>query len=63
MLWEKGGRPQGRDVEHWLEAEHQLRDEQSSRGTDKLFDAERRLDGLIEPKPSPASRTPAGEQL
>ena len=61
-LWEKRGRPQGQDIEHWLEAERQLTQERTRNGKD-LDEAERRLDGLIEQKPSPARRTPDGEQL
>ena len=68
-LWMERGSPGGRDLEHWLEAEKQLRQEAQpgrsapgSRDRD-LDEAEKRLDGLVEPKPSPASRTPAGEQL
>lgn len=74
-LWMERGSPGGRDLEHWLDAERQLRDEyaQRERGpksappakprhTD-LNEAEKRLDGLIEEKPSPARRTPAGENL
>lgn len=69
-LWMERGSPGGRDLEHWLDAERQLRDEaaKSARsGTQKrgkdLNEAEKRLDGLIEPKPSPPERTPRGEQL
>lgn len=66
-LWMERGSPGGRDLEHWLDAERQLRDEAARRGgarrDDDAFEAEKRLDGLIEEKPSPASRTPAGEQL
>ena len=69
-LWTERGSPGGRDLEHWLEAERQLRDESAQaahdggpkRGRD-LNEAEKRLDGLIEPKPSPPQRTPRGEQL
>lgn len=65
-LWMERGSPGGRDLEHWFEAERQLRDEAGRRGPKKAddpFKAEKRLDGLIEQKPSPASRTPSGEQL
>jgi hypothetical protein len=69
-LWMERGSPAGRDLEHWLEAEQQLRDEAGRRknrsgskpGKD-LDAAERRLDGLIENRPSPARRTPSGENL
>jgi len=27
LLWEQAGRPSGEDVEHWLTAERELRDE------------------------------------
>ena len=29
ILWEKDGRPPGRDMEYWLKAESQLKDTQS----------------------------------
>jgi hypothetical protein len=29
ILWEQAGRPNGRDVEYWLQAENQLKQEQS----------------------------------
>jgi hypothetical protein len=29
-LWEKDGRPQGRDVEYWLQAEQQLKQDSQS---------------------------------
>ncbi len=71
-LWRERGSPGGRDLEHWLEAERQLRNEMDAReGIEKkttgeaaaLDAAERRLDGLVKRRPSPASRTPSGEQL
>lgn len=73
-LWMERGSPGGRDLEHWLDAERQLRDELERNQTEAkpagsnparrdLDEAEKRLDGLIENKPSPARRTPAGEQL
>lgn len=69
-LWMQRGSPGGRDLEHWLDAERQLRDEMNARSRsgrpgrdDDAVEAEKRLDGLIEQPPSPASRTPAGEQL
>lgn len=67
-IWIERGSPGGRDLEHWLDAERQLRSEFASRATrprkaDDLNEAEKRLDGLIESKPGPASRTPAGENL
>ena len=37
QLWENAGRPDGRDLEHWLEAERQLR------GSAGLHDDARRL--------------------
>ncbi len=69
-IWEERGRPDGRDLEHWLDAERQLRQAKESRQSGRqqgrrqdVDEAEKRLDGLIENKPSPARRTPAGEQL
>jgi hypothetical protein len=70
-IWIARGSPRGRDTDYWLDAERQLQQEFSSRplrrpppgrGKD-LDEAEKRLDGLIEEKPSPARRTPDGEQL
>lgn len=73
-IWQERGSPGGRDLEHWLEAERQLRDEiaatsrppsdasRRAKGID-LDEAEKRLDGLLESPPSPARRTPAGENL
>jgi hypothetical protein len=29
-IWEREGRPEGRDVQHWLEAESQLRQHRNS---------------------------------
>ena len=66
-LWQERGQPHGRDVEHWLDAERELRGESS--GAKNLgkprdsVEAEKRLDGLVERPPSPARRTPKGEQL
>ncbi|PTX97811.1 DUF2934 domain-containing protein [Opitutus sp. ER46] len=74
-LWMERGSPGGRDLEHWLDAERQLRDEFAQRERTPrsappakprhmdLNEAEKRLDGLVEPKPNPARRTPAGENL
>lgn len=71
-LWMERGSPGGRDLEHWLEAERQLRDEQVRGGTGSspsqsskkdLTEAEKRLDGLVENPPKPARRTPSGERL
>lgn len=71
-IWEERGRPDGCDLEHWLDAERQLRQERESRQGGRqqkggrrqdVDEAEKRLDGLIENKPSPARRTPSGEQL
>jgi hypothetical protein len=67
QLWKERGSPGGRELEHWLDAERQLRVEARRSGRSSsgkgLNEAESRLDGLIEPPPTPASRTPAGEQL
>ena len=30
ILWEQAGRPQGRDVEHWLQAESQIKQDSQS---------------------------------
>jgi len=69
-LWERQGRPQGQDLQHWLDAERQLRGQAKPTGAppgkhsvDESMEAERRLDGLIEQPPSPAGRTPDGERL
>lgn len=78
-IWIARGSPGGRDLEHWLDAEQQLREELNARsrpakrpppsGRSKPgreadpVEAEKQLDGLIEQPPSPARRTPAGEQL
>ena len=73
-IWQERGSPGGRDLEHWLEAERQLRDElaaharppsdasRRAKGMD-LNEAEKRLDGLLESPPAPARRTPRGENL
>src|SRR5512133_281155 len=41
-IWEREGRPEGRDIEHWLQAETELRQEspqhQSSNGTNATGD-------------------------
>lgn len=72
-IWQERGSPAGRDLEHWFEAERQLKTElgQSRPPTDvsrrakgiDLNEAEKRLDGLLETPPSPALRTPKGEAL
>lgn len=62
-LWIEAGRPEGQHREHWFEAERQLREPSGRRARDDAFEAEKRLDGLIEPPPSPARRTPSGENL
>lgn len=72
-LWMERGSPGGRDLEHWLDAERQLCAEAAQRGGGtggaakgpggNAFEAEKRLDGLIEQPPSPARRTPSGENL
>lgn len=72
-IWIERGRPGGQDLEHWLDAERQLRNERAGRAErssgapkGKAVDqdeAERRLDGLQGNKPSTARRTPKGEQL
>jgi hypothetical protein len=75
-IWIQRGSPGGRDLEHWLDAERQLREELAGRSrapkrpptgertqSRDVDEAEKRLDGLIENKPQPARRTPDGEQL
>lgn len=75
-IWMRRGSPGGCDLEHWLDAERELRAEidcraettpSTSAGSPSqrqdLDEAEKRLDGLIEEELSPARRTPAGEQL
>lgn len=62
-LWIEAGRPEGRDQEHWAEAERQL---QAGRGnvTDAERAADQRVDGLAAPRrASDERRTPKGEQL
>ncbi len=72
-IWQERGSPGGRDLEHWFEAERQLRAElavharppseasRRAKGLD-LDEAEKRLVGLLENPPSPARRPPSGEQ-
>ena len=31
-IWEREGRPEGRDIEHWLQAEAELRQEPAANG-------------------------------
>lgn len=58
-IWEERGRPEGRDLEHWFEAERELRRGppegqarrtnaagQSDDRTDEEIDADARVDGL-----------------
>lgn len=53
-IWQQRGQPEGRDLEHWLEAERELRGVPASPQSEKadLTDAEReadaRLDGLVQ---------------
>ena len=44
QLWEKAGYPEGRDLEFWLEAERQIKEERIRVGR---------------PLPSPSSRNPS----
>lgn len=50
-IWEERGRPEGQDLEHWLEAERRLR-RQEAPGDETQSDDEReadmRLDGLVQ---------------
>lgn len=65
-LWIERGRPDGQDLEHWLDAERQLHDELTSRTGGRRSDeveADTQLDGLVGNEPSSARRTPDGEQL
>ncbi|HVU31893.1 MAG TPA: DUF2934 domain-containing protein [Opitutaceae bacterium] len=71
QLWMQRGSPAGRDLEHWLDAERQLRAEwerrrgsaAAGRRAPDPVEVEKRRDGLVEPPPSPARRTPDGERL
>jgi hypothetical protein len=64
-LWIEAGRPEGRDREHWLEAERQLRNPSSRQASDtesyEEVEADKRVDGLSPPNRDP--RTPSGERL
>lgn len=62
-LWAERGNPAGRDLEHWLEAERQLRERGEAKKPEDVDEAEKRLDGLVERTRDPARRTPKGEQL
>lgn len=70
-IWQERGSPGGRDLEHWIEAERQLINEYRLRTSapppgrpeSDNREAEKRLDGLIENPPTPARRTPSGENL
>jgi len=77
-LWLKHGKPEGRDLEHWLEAERQLRAEgggaktksseprvksKSSIGeSSREIEADKRVDGLVARRPLD-ERSPKQEQL
>ena len=39
-IWQEQGRPEGRTVEHWLEAERQLGGEEDSRSLEEDSDSE-----------------------
>jgi hypothetical protein len=63
-IWIEAGRPEGRDREHWLEAERQLRNPSARRSGDETYaevEADKRVDGLSPPSRDP--RSPSGEQL
>lgn len=53
-IWERDGRPQGRDREHWAQAEAELRAEERKSATKKPAAAK-------EPKAKPAAK-PSGEK-
>ena len=65
-IWIESGRPDGRDREHWLEAERQLRDPSAKTGprgeeSREEVEADKRVDGLSPPRRDP--RSPKGENL
>lgn len=73
-LWLEEGKPEGRDLHHWLEAERQLRTGDGARGGNRVPDrdksaepnrrdveADKRVDGLGPINRDP--RTPKGERL
>jgi hypothetical protein len=52
-IWEERGRPEGQDLEHWLEAERRLRGRDGSQSggelpSDEEREADLRLDGLVQ---------------
>jgi hypothetical protein len=56
-IWEEQGRPEGRDLEHWLEAERQLRADSRPTGarsggdgslTDADIESDKSVDGLVQ---------------
>ena len=55
-IWEERGRPEGRDLEHWLEAERQLRvgDAKTNRAgnsgelTREDVESDKNVDGLVQ---------------
>jgi hypothetical protein len=65
-IWIEQGRPEGRDREHWIEAERQLRDPSGKRTSQDIesageVEADKRVDGLAPPPRD--QRTPSGENL
>jgi hypothetical protein len=34
-LWEKAGKPEGEETEHWLQAEHEIMEKSESKGAGK----------------------------
>lgn len=72
-LWLEEGKPEGRELQHWLEAERQLRAggtgepraAEATRNpageTREEIEADKRVDGMSPPRRDP--RTPKGEGL
>lgn len=71
-LWLEEGKPEGRELQHWLEAERQLRaggsgeprakaSKNSAGETRDEIEADKRVDGMSPPARDP--RTPKGERL
>lgn len=53
-IWQERGQPEGRDLEHWLDAERELREpgqppaSSADLPTDEAREADARLDGLVQ---------------
>lgn len=61
-IWEREGRPHGRDAEHWSRAEEELRDQQDDQNTSQTGDDKASDNGRDEPElertiaPEPAKK-------